>query len=382
MTTAEIISIGTELLLGEIQDTNTRYMALRLREMGIDLYRVTIVGDNAMRIADAIRESLARADIVITTGGLGPTVDDPTRSAVALAFNVDVVFHSELWDQIRSRFINRGYHPSENNKKQAFLPESAIAIENPVGTAPAFYIERANKIVISLPGVPAEMETIFSKSLAPLVQQFFHLNEIIKTRVLHTIGIGESALDALISDLETGGNPTVGLSAHPASVDIRITAKSQSESQAENMITAIEMEIRSRIPDVIFGQDQETIQSILAALAIEREYAVQIHWHAPLSIDHFPNERIHYDEIQFIRSPLPLSAANLSLPDERTIQLGVNLYQDGDQTGLELINTSMTLPGTKEYRFLGPVGLFPAWALNTVYNYIWLQFKSRKQESK
>jgi nicotinamide-nucleotide amidase len=165
MPTAEIIAIGTELLLGEIQDTNTRYLARLLRDHGVDLYRTTIVGDNVERIAQAIRESLARCQIVITTGGLGPTVDDPTRQAAALAVGVDLEFRPELWDQIQDRFKRYNRPATENNRRQAFIPKGAIAVENPVGTAPAFIVETPTQAIVSLPGVTPEMEYLIKKAV-------------------------------------------------------------------------------------------------------------------------------------------------------------------------------------------------------------------------
>ena len=159
MTQAEIITIGTELLLGETLDTNTRYLAQQLRHLGVDLFRATSIGDNPLRIAEMIRESLSRAEIVITTGGLGPTIDDPTRNAAAIAFNVEMDFHADLWKEIYRKFQVRGAIPSDNNQKQAFLPANAVAIHNPVGTAPAFYIAEQKKLLVCLPGVPAEMKT-------------------------------------------------------------------------------------------------------------------------------------------------------------------------------------------------------------------------------
>ena len=155
MTSAEIIAIGTELLLGEIQDTNTHYLARTLRDDGIDLYRTTIVGDNLERIAQAIREATNRANIVITTGGLGPTVDDPTRQAVALAIGTGTEFRPELWDQIQARFKRFNRLATENNRRQAYIPSGAFAVENPVGTAPAFIVEKPGHVIISLPGVPS-----------------------------------------------------------------------------------------------------------------------------------------------------------------------------------------------------------------------------------
>ena len=141
MTTAEIITIGTELLLGETTDTNTRFIAQTLRGLGIDLYRTQTVGDNAARIAEVIREALQRAEIIITTGGLGPTVDDPTRQAIADATGTQLEFHPELWEQIVARIARYGRTPTENQKRQAYIPKGAVVIENPVGTAPAFIVE-------------------------------------------------------------------------------------------------------------------------------------------------------------------------------------------------------------------------------------------------
>src|SRR4030066_1722983 len=160
MPSAEIITIGTELLLGEIVDTNSHFIARCLRDAGIDLYRKTTVGDNVKRIAFAIQQALERCDIVITSGGLGPTVDDPTRDAVALAVGMTSEYHPELWEQIKARFLRYGRVPTENNRRQAYIPKGAIAIENPVGTAPIFIVELGNQVIISLPGVPREMETL------------------------------------------------------------------------------------------------------------------------------------------------------------------------------------------------------------------------------
>jgi len=159
MAKAEILTIGTEILLGEIVDTNSRHIARALRDAGIDLFWTSTVGDNPERIAEAIRAGLDRSEIIITTGGLGPTVDDPTREAVAMAFGVKTVFKEELWQQVIDRFTRFGRTPTENNKRQAYIPEGASAIENPVGTAPAFMMETDTQVVISLPGVPVRWKT-------------------------------------------------------------------------------------------------------------------------------------------------------------------------------------------------------------------------------
>jgi nicotinamide-nucleotide amidase len=214
MPSAEIIAIGTELLLGEIQDTNTRYLARSLMEVGVDLYRTMVVGDNAERIALAIQEALQRCQIIITKGGLGPTLDDPTRDAVALAVGVAKEFRPELWEQIQERFKRYGRQATDNNRRQAYIPQGSTAIRNPVGTAPAFYYESQNRVIVSLPGVPREMEHLFENDVLPYLKNKYNLLGTIKASVLHAAGIGESQIDEWIADLETNANPTVGLAAH------------------------------------------------------------------------------------------------------------------------------------------------------------------------
>ena len=271
MPVAEIITIGTEILLGEIIDTNAPYIARCLRELGIDIFRKTSVGDNPKRIARAINQAtqpgLDAADIVITTGGLGPTVDDPTRAAVALAVGVDIEYRPELWEQIQARFRRYNRLPTENNRKQAYIPKGAIAVENPVGTAPAFIVEietgpGIHKSIIALPGVPREMEYLMVNAVIPYLKKRFALQGIIKARVLHTVGAGESLIDDRIDDLERLSNPTVGLAAHSGQVDIRITAKAESETQADAMIQPIEDLLRQRLGNWIYGVDAETLEDV------------------------------------------------------------------------------------------------------------------------
>lgn len=272
MPVAEIITIGTELLLGEIQDTNTRYLARGLRDAGVDLYRTMVVGDNADRIAQAIQEALQRAQIIITTGGLGPTVDDPTRLAVAQAVGVTVEYRPELWEQITARFQRFGRPATENNRRQAYIPAGALPVENPVGTAPAFIVELPDRAIISLPGVPREMEFLFHEKVLPYLRQRFALHGVITARVLHTAGVGESWVDNLIGDLETNSNPTVGLLAHAGQVDIRITAKAESIEDANTLISGTAAILYERLGDAIFGEDEMTLEkSVAAALSAQNQ---------------------------------------------------------------------------------------------------------------
>jgi nicotinamide-nucleotide amidase len=265
MPSAEIIAIGTELLLGEIQDTNTRYLALRLRDANIDLFRSTMVGDNAARIALAIQEALDRSDIIITTGGLGPTVDDPTRQAVAMAVGVDTEFRPELWDQIQNRFKRFNRIATDNNKRQAYIPQGATPVENPVGTAPAFIVEKGSRVIISLPGVPREMEYLIENSVIPYLRDHYQLMGTIKASVLHAAGVGESQVDEWIGDLETLSNPTVGLLAHPGQIDIRVTAKASTVEDADLMIESLVAQVYQRLGDNIFGRDADTLEGITQA---------------------------------------------------------------------------------------------------------------------
>ncbi len=263
---AEIITIGTELLLGEIVDTNTRYIARALREIGLDLYRTSTVGDNIDRIAEEVQASMQRADAVITTGGLGPTIDDPTREGIAKACGVETIFVPELWQQIEERFAGFGSVPTENNRRQAYIPAGAIPIENPVGTAPGFIVETDQSVAIALPGVPAEMQHLLVTVVIPYLKQRLGLQSIIKSRIVRTVGIGESMLDHKIEDLERLHNPTVGLSAHPGRVDIRITAKAKTDQEADKMIANVEATLERRVGRAIYGKDDQTLESVVIGL--------------------------------------------------------------------------------------------------------------------
>jgi competence/damage-inducible protein CinA-like protein len=262
MPTSEIITIGTEILLGEIVDTNARHIARRLRAFGIDIYRTMSIGDNPARIAEVVKEAFSRADIIITTGGLGPTVDDPTREAIAQAFGVPVIYHEKLWAQVVERFSRFNRYPTENNKKQAYIPQGALPIENPVGTAPAFLMETARGAVISLPGVPREMEYLLDHHVLPYLQARFNLTSLLKVRILHTAGVGESQIDERISDLEGLANPTIGLAAHSGQVDVRISAKATTEHEADEMIQVVERDVRERLGAWIYGADEETLVDV------------------------------------------------------------------------------------------------------------------------
>ncbi len=271
---AEILTIGTELLLGEITDTNTAVIARSLRDLGINLFRTATVGDNAQRIAELLRERFGHVQIIITTGGLGPTVDDPTREAVALALGVPTVFVPELWEQILDRFQAFGRTPGENNRRQAYIPEGAHWIENPVGTAPAFWVDANGTLVVSLPGVPAEMGHLLEHAVLPLIRTRYDLGEVIRARIVRTAGLGESRLDEQIDDLERLTNPTVGVSAHPGRVDIRITARAASNKAAEGLIAPVVSQLQSLLGQHIYGFDKETLEDAMLGEADAKGWRV------------------------------------------------------------------------------------------------------------
>lgn len=282
---AETISIGTELLLGEITDTNAVWIAERLAEVGVDLYFRTTVGDNVGRIVDAIRHALTRADVIITTGGLGPTVDDMTREAVARATNRDLVLDEGLLSQIRERFAKWGTPMSENNVRQAYIPRGAAPVENPVGTAPCFIVELADSMlpgetavhyVISLPGVPREMKYLMETRILPWLRDKTGDERIILSKTLKTCAIGESLVDARITDLEASTNPTVGLLAHPGQTDVRVTAKAKTRAEAEQMIREMEARVRERLGDWIYGEGDETVDEVVARLLAARNWRLAI----------------------------------------------------------------------------------------------------------
>jgi nicotinamide-nucleotide amidase len=371
MPSAEIITIGTELLLGEIVDTNARFLARTLRDTGIDLYRTTTVGDNVNRIAQAIRQSLERCEIVITTGGLGPTVDDPTRDAVALALGVKSEYRPELWEQIQARFRKLGRAPTENNRRQAFIPEGALAFANPVGTAPIFVAEHQSQVIISLPGVPSEMEHMMLSTIVPYLRQHYDLQAVIKTRILHTVSVGESQIDDLISDLETLSNPTVGLAAHSGQVDVRITVKAETEVQADQLIQPIEHTLRDRLVDWIYGVDQETLEEVslralsgnhwtlavveagLGGYLVRRLSAAQ----GPFLAGQVLTEKLNPDELCQL-------ADNYRLLQHADVGLGVAVYTETDTRNVFLV--LITPHETQQFsrRYGGPPEYSSFWAFN------------------
>jgi nicotinamide-nucleotide amidase len=232
----------------------------------VDHLITTTVGDNEARIVDILQQALGRSDVVITTGGLGPTLDDVTREAAARATGRELILSVELLQQIERFFSLRGYTMTDNNGRQAHMPEGAIAIENPVGTAPSFIVEVGDKALICLPGVPREMEYLLRERVLPYLRERTAAGSVILGRWVHTVAIGESAVGEAIADLMQHSNPTVGTRAHPGQTDVCITAKAETEEQARRLLGDMEQEIRERLGPVVYGTDGQTLASVVVDL--------------------------------------------------------------------------------------------------------------------
>lgn len=265
---AEAVTTGTEILLGQIVDTNLTRIAKILKEIGVDLLYKTTVGDNEQRITEVLNIALNRVDVIITSGGLGPTVDDVTRNGVANATGRKLVYNTELESEIKARFRSFGRTMTDNNKQQAYIPEGAQILKNPVGTAPCFLAEdiKGRGIIISLPGVPRELEYMLEKVVKPILIERMGGVQVFKTVVLRTCAVGESNIDYAIRDLMTHTNPTVGLAAHSGHTDVRIVAKADTMSEADALIEPIEAELRQRLGISIFGTGEETVSEVLGRL--------------------------------------------------------------------------------------------------------------------
>jgi len=270
---AEIVMIGTELLLGELVDTNANRLAKALREIGLDIYYKTTVGDNETRITEVLNLALDRSDVIITSGGIGPTVDDMTRQAVANATGRKLVYSDDLEAQIAERFRSFGRVMAENNKRQAYIPEGALALTNPAGTAPCFLSEdvRGRGFIISLLGVPRELEYMMKNTVLPILAEKMGGARVTKVRILRTCAVGESNVDRTISDLMTSENPTIGLAAHAGQTDVRITAKADTQQQAGALIASLEAEVRQRLGVAIYGVEKETLSEVTGQLLAERK---------------------------------------------------------------------------------------------------------------
>jgi len=270
---AEIVMIGTELLLGELVDTNANRLARALRDIGMDLLYKTTVGDNENRITQVLNLALDRSDVIITSGGIGPTADDVTRQAVANATGRELVYSTEFEAQIEARFRGFGRKMAENNKHQAYIPDGALPLPNSVGTAPCFLSEdmQGRGFIISLPGVPRELEYMMEHTVIPLLIDRMGGKKVMKVHTLRTCAVGESDVGRAIEDLMATKNPTVGLAAHSGQTDVRITAKADSTEEADSLVASMEEKLRDRLGVAVYGVEKETVAEVLGHLLKERD---------------------------------------------------------------------------------------------------------------
>lgn len=273
---AEILAIGTELLLGQIVDTNSAYISQRLAELGIDVHYKTAVGDNRKRILAALGNAYKRADLVLATGGLGPTVDDLTKQTFAEYFRMPLYLNSGILKHIKRIFKHRKTLMPLNNENQAWVPKGAQVIWNPLGTAPGFIFEKGRKTGIILPGVPREMEVMLQGGVIPYLMKKSSRG-VILSRVLKCCGITESAVDEKIKDLFISlNNPTLALLANHMEVKIRVTAKAGNIAEAKKLINKVEIELKKRLGQYIFGTDNHTMAMVVGDLLRKRRQVLSV----------------------------------------------------------------------------------------------------------
>jgi nicotinamide-nucleotide amidase len=269
---AELVSIGTELLLGAITDTNATYLAQRLALLGIDCYFVSAVGDNQTRLVEVLNRAWQRSDLIVTTGGLGPTGDDLTREAIAEMLHEAPYVVPELEANLRTFFTRRGAPMPERNIKQATLIPSATTLDNPVGTAPGWWVEQntpaGRRVIVSMPGVPYEMKRMWEHEVETRLRAESVAS--IVSRTLKVLGHGESAVEEMVADLMRGSNPTLAPYAKQDGIHLRITAKASTSSEAVALIEPMEAQVRERLGDSIYGVDDDTLPGVIGRLAEKR----------------------------------------------------------------------------------------------------------------
>ena len=260
----EILCVGTELLLGDILNGNARWLAQRLAALGLPHYRQTVVGDNPQRLAAAVREAAMRSRVLITTGGLGPTPDDLTTEALAAAFETPLRERPELWDEIQAKLSSGGRPVAPCNRRQAFLPEGAEVLPNPLGSAPGMiWSPQPDFTVLTFPGVPSEMRAMFTRTAEPWLRRHGGASGVFVSRVLRFSGIGESNLAEQVADLFEGRNPTVAPYASLGDVTLRLTACGDSPVEAEALLDPLEADLRQRTGVLCYGRDDDSLSSVV-----------------------------------------------------------------------------------------------------------------------
>ena len=269
---AELLSIGTELLLGQIVDTNSAYLAGRLAGLGIDLLHMTTVGDNLGRATEAIERALGRSELIVCTGGLGPTEDDLTREAIAAALAETPAIDPALEAELRAWFAGRGAPMPERNRKQAWLIPSARALANPLGTAPGWDVRRDGRRLIAMPGVPREMTRMWETEVEPTLGRA----SVLRSRTLKILGLGESSVEEALNELVRSTAPTVATYAKNDGVHVRVTDKGEHAATVQGRIDAMERTIRGRIGEHVWGADDDTLGSVVGRALVARGWRLAV----------------------------------------------------------------------------------------------------------
>ena len=266
---AEIIAVGTEILLGEIVDTDSQYIAARLPALGIDLFWVTQAGDNLPRVREALERAWQRSDLIFTTGGLGPTEDDLTREAIAAMLGEEMTADPALEQALRDLFARRSRPMPERNVKQATLIPSARAIPNAYGTAPGWWVEREGRVIIAMPGPPGEMRRMWEAEVEPELRRRSQ-GIVLVSRTLKTSDVTEGLVDELLGDLKHGANPTVSVYSRADGIQVRIAAKAADRHAADALIAPVEAEARRLLDDAVWGADADTLEGVVGTMLRER----------------------------------------------------------------------------------------------------------------
>jgi nicotinamide-nucleotide amidase len=272
---AEIISIGTELLLGETVDTNSNYLAGQLPSLGIDLYWISQVGDNQLRLVEVLKRAWQRSELLLTTGGLGPTEDDLTRESIAEMFGENMSVSPVLKQEIEEFFSQRGLEMPLSNLKQAMLIPSASAIHNIRGTAPGWWVEKDGHILVAMPGPPREMQNMWELEVQPKLRQRF-TGTVILSRTVKTFGLTEAAVDEMVTPLLSGTNPTLAIYAKADGIYLRLTTKAQSQIDAEETLARGEASVRSILGEYIWGTDHDTLEGVVGQLLAEKGLSLAV----------------------------------------------------------------------------------------------------------
>lgn len=271
----EIIAVGTEVILGDILNSNSQYLAKELANLGIDVYYHEAVGDNKERILECFKKSLDRSDMIITTGGLGPTKDDMTKELAAEFFDMKMCLHEESLQKIKDYFKRMGREFVKSNEKQAYFPKEAIILDNENGTAPGAIFEKDNKTIIVLPGPPKEMEPMFQNHVKKYLEK--RTGDTIVSEVLRVFGIGESSAEKKLQDLiDNGKNPTIAPYAKEGEVIFRITAKAKNEEEARKLINPIKEEVCNRLGDAVYNTGDTTLQDTVSEMLVNKNMTIGV----------------------------------------------------------------------------------------------------------